>query len=322
MGGQTYAWTYNGAGQRVAEKLNGTVVKQWVSDGPTLREELDASNAVTKRFYAQGEQIAGVSYYYTRDHLGSVREMTDAAGAIRARYDYDPYGRRTKVSGDLETDFGYTGHYSHAPTGLHLAFYRAYDADLARWLSRDPIEEEGGINLYGYVGNGPTMLIDPLGLDGYWSEVGDSMSGISAGMLEGAFGWLLGGLEIPDDVLDDLDRNTANGYRFGRCLGTVGGLLAPAAKGGGGRGMSLPKPKGPPKPPKQFLPPTNPPAHPPTSLPPGHTVRPGPAKPGYPHGYWRQYHGKQVVNPSTGKPPGNCTKPEFEAQTHVPLPPP
>src|SRR5258705_10932475 len=67
------------------------------------------------------------NYFFTRDHLGSVREMTDGAGAIRARYDYDPYGRRTKVSGDLDADFGFTGHYVHAPSGLYMALFRAYD---------------------------------------------------------------------------------------------------------------------------------------------------------------------------------------------------
>lgn len=39
-----------------------------------------------------------------------------------------------------------------------------YDPTLGRWLSRDPIEEAGGLNLYGYVGNSPTGYIDPLGL--------------------------------------------------------------------------------------------------------------------------------------------------------------
>jgi hypothetical protein len=38
----------------------------------------------------------------TLDHLGSVREMTDATGALRVRYDYAPYGSRTKLSGDLD----------------------------------------------------------------------------------------------------------------------------------------------------------------------------------------------------------------------------
>ena len=67
--------------------------------------------------------------------------------------------------GGVEASFGYTGHYVHAPSGLHLALYRAYDADLGRWLSRDPIGEAGGLNLYGYVGNRPTVSVDPYGLD-------------------------------------------------------------------------------------------------------------------------------------------------------------
>jgi hypothetical protein len=50
---------------------------------------------VTKRFYGQGEQIGGTAYYSTRDHLGSVRELVDASGATRARYDYDVYGQRS-----------------------------------------------------------------------------------------------------------------------------------------------------------------------------------------------------------------------------------
>lgn len=39
-----------------------------------------------------------------------------------------------------------------------------YDPTLGRWLSRDPIEESGGLNLYGYVENDPTDLIDGDGM--------------------------------------------------------------------------------------------------------------------------------------------------------------
>lgn len=42
--------------------------------------------------------------------------------------------------------------------------YRAYNPTMGRWISRDPIGESGGINLYGYVENNPTDLTDPLGL--------------------------------------------------------------------------------------------------------------------------------------------------------------
>ncbi|HXG28679.1 MAG TPA: RHS repeat-associated core domain-containing protein, partial [Nevskiales bacterium] len=61
-------------------------------------------------------------------------------------------------------DFGYTGHFTHHSSGLALAPYRAYDPDLARWLSRDPIGEAGGINLYAYVMGNPVSAVDSLGL--------------------------------------------------------------------------------------------------------------------------------------------------------------
>jgi RHS repeat-associated protein len=170
-GAHRSAFAYNGLSQRVkiVEKDNGTVTgtKQfvWCLGEPQPCEERDVSNTVTKRYYPQGMQVGSTNYYYTRDHLGSIREMTDSSGIVQTRYDYDPYGRRTKVNGSVDTDFGFTGHYYHQPSGLNLALYRAYDADLGRRISRDPIEEFGGLNLYGYVGNNAVNIVDPLGLE-------------------------------------------------------------------------------------------------------------------------------------------------------------
>lgn len=165
-------FTYDGLSRRVriVEKDNGAVTsdKRSLWDGQAIAEERDSAGAtVTKRYFAQGVQIRSANYYYSRDHLGSIREVTDGTGTIQACYDYDPYGRRTKVSGDLDSDFGFTGHYYHAPSGLHLTLYRAYDADLGRWLSRDPSGEQSGLNLYAYVGNNTPNSIDPDGL-GVW----------------------------------------------------------------------------------------------------------------------------------------------------------
>jgi len=117
--------------------------------GNTLAEKRDATGGTVKvRYLGQGEQRIGGTdaglYYYTRDHLGSVRELVDASGNVRARYDYGPWGRREKLEGDLEAEFGFTGHHVHGPTGLHLALYRVYDAKMGRWLSADPIKEDGG----------------------------------------------------------------------------------------------------------------------------------------------------------------------------------
>jgi hypothetical protein len=47
---------------------------------------------------------------------------------------------------------------------------RDYDPNLQRWIQRDPIGEQGGINLYQFVGNSPLFNVDPLGLaDNPWA---------------------------------------------------------------------------------------------------------------------------------------------------------
>jgi uncharacterized protein RhaS with RHS repeats len=45
----------------------------------------------------------------------------------------------------------------------YLTKYRLYKPGFGRWLSRDPIAEQGGINLYGYVGGNPVNAVDPTG---------------------------------------------------------------------------------------------------------------------------------------------------------------
>jgi RHS repeat-associated protein len=140
-------------------------------DGRHIREERDTNGVVTKRFFAQGVQLvtgtnAGL-YYYTRDHLGSIRELTDVGGNIRARYAYDPFGRKTRLSGDLDADFGFGGMLWATEANLYVTHFRAYDPNLGRWLSRDPLrgaEARQGPNLYAYVGNEPVSRSDPSGL--------------------------------------------------------------------------------------------------------------------------------------------------------------
>ena len=160
---------YDGLSRRVkiVEKTNGTVTseKHLAWEGMAILEERDASDTVIKRYFPEG-QLEGTSYFYTRDHLGSVREVTDSTGSVLNSYEYDAYGRQTPIyqSPSGKSDFGYTGHYIHQLSGLHLAPYRAYDAPLGRWLSRDPIGESGGRNLYGYVHNRPVQFRDPRGL--------------------------------------------------------------------------------------------------------------------------------------------------------------
>jgi RHS repeat-associated protein len=162
-------FAYDGLGRRtqIIELQNGAYVStnNFIWDGQTLVEQRDNTGTnVVKRFFGQGEQVSGTNYYFTRDHLGSVREVTGTSGTMLARYDYDPYGRMTVVSGSFNADFGYAGMYYHAPSGLNLTLYRAYNADWGRWINRDPIEENGGLNLYDYVRNSSINYVDPFGL--------------------------------------------------------------------------------------------------------------------------------------------------------------
>ncbi|MFN8609175.1 MAG: RHS repeat-associated core domain-containing protein [Vulcanimicrobiota bacterium] len=80
------------------------------------------------------------------------------------------------VSAPLRTSrkWGYAGLWHHAPSGLDLATYRAYDAANKRWISRDPLGEGVDYNLYRYCGNNPINLTDPMGLDPFEVDSGNT----------------------------------------------------------------------------------------------------------------------------------------------------
>jgi RHS repeat-associated protein len=118
---------------------------------------------VTRRFYPQGEQVGATKFFYTKDHLGSIREVLGANGTVVSSSRYDAWGVRTTVGAQDAASLGFTGHLEHKELGLVFTLYRAYDPATGRWQSRDPIGESGGINLYGYVSNSPINWVDPDG---------------------------------------------------------------------------------------------------------------------------------------------------------------
>jgi RHS repeat-associated protein len=175
-GDETTQLTYDGHGRciRIQQLTNGveTSNRLFLWAGGQIREEHTSDGTVSKRFFRQGVTLETGStpgpYFYTRDHLGSIRELTDSTGSIRARYSYDPFGRATHLSGDLNTDFGFAGMLYPAELSLNMTKFRAYDPDIGRWLSRDPLKDvelRQRTNLYAYVGNNPINLVDPSGLD-------------------------------------------------------------------------------------------------------------------------------------------------------------
>ncbi len=230
-------FTYDGMSRcvRIVEKTNGVVAsdKRFVWCGMDRCEQRDSTGGtVTKRFFGEGEQINGANYYFTVDHLGSIREMADTSGAVRARYEYDPYGRRTKLAGDLEADFGFTGHYFHQMTGLYLTPFRPYNPEVARWLSRDPVGEQQRGGLYTYVGNNPINKLDPLGLielTGTYGPSGTLGAGFGDGWGVFVSGNLAGGviLDLSDLLNSRLTFQCQYNVMTGKGFALTGSLLAP-----------------------------------------------------------------------------------------------
>jgi RHS repeat-associated protein len=161
-------FSYDGLSRmaKIIEKSRNriTSTRKFVWCGMERCEFRDDKDAVTLFVYPQGQYSGKTAYFYTRDHLGSIREMFNTKGTIVARFDYDPYGRSTAVVSSTLPDFNFARLYCHSAGNLDLAVYRAYDPDLGRWLNRDPMGENGGINLYAYVSNRLATKIDPLGL--------------------------------------------------------------------------------------------------------------------------------------------------------------
>ncbi len=126
----------------------------------------DDGETVVRNYYRQGFTAGEDTFVYVRDHLGSVQAVVaDDGETFESARRYSPWGETRETAGAGEaSDFGYTGHLDHGPSGVVLAQYRGYDARLGRWLSRDPMREGGGLNLHAYVGSDPIRFDDPLGL--------------------------------------------------------------------------------------------------------------------------------------------------------------
>ena len=199
-GGWSYAWNgenrlisaengdtrlefnYDYMGRRFEKKVYSANVltkhEKFVYDGYKLIQVLDAlnDNAVTMTFVWHPESTGldtpfsmtydGEIYYYVTDGNKNVMSLIDAAGTKVAEYVYDPFGRLLSSTGELAeiNPFRFSSEYHDDETGLVYYNYRYYSPELGRWISRDPIEEEGGVNLYAMVGNNPITHFDQFGL--------------------------------------------------------------------------------------------------------------------------------------------------------------
>ncbi|MEI9961406.1 MAG: RHS repeat-associated core domain-containing protein [Limisphaerales bacterium] len=204
------------------------------------------------------------SVYYHADGNGNITALMDTNQYVVARYLYDPFGKMLGKWGAMADANTYR--FASKEYDLKAGFYnfgrRYYDPNLERFLSRDPLAECGGLNLYAYCGNDPLSLIDILGLcdpsmwDLFWQNVynngaqnaKDYANGVENG-LEGAANSLLHPLDtvaglgtLAGNIYED-PSGVANGLwdslQTSEGIGNlVGGLEAGLAIGGGAAALS------------------------------------------------------------------------------------
>ncbi len=113
-----------------------------------------------------GRNQGGPWEFYAYDTQGNVAQRTNGAGTVLSSSVYDAYGNET-YSGTRSEIFGYNARWGYASdreTGLVYCQNRYYDPVGGRWVTRDPIGQAGGTNLYGYCQGRPVNWTDPNGL--------------------------------------------------------------------------------------------------------------------------------------------------------------
>ncbi|MEJ5251431.1 MAG: RHS repeat-associated core domain-containing protein [Armatimonadota bacterium] len=156
---------YNGDGLRAWKQTAGGR-RYFLYDGEELVCELDASgNVVAGVVHGANGLLVYGTVGYQFDPQGNATHLLNDNGYADAHLVYDAWGELKW--GSNPTPYGYKGqwgYYKDMETGLLLLTHRYLDPATGRFLTRDPIGVEGGVNLYAYVGNGVVVNADPAGL--------------------------------------------------------------------------------------------------------------------------------------------------------------
>ena len=137
-------------------------------------QERDGQGAL-KALYIRGiEMGGGISGLLARvfdvgtsfmhyDGRGNVVQLTDASGAVSGKYTYDAFGNTLSQTGGAAGLNPYRFSTKEVVGSLVYYGFRFYSPGMGKWINKDPIEEQGGVNQYGFVLNNPIGSVDPHG---------------------------------------------------------------------------------------------------------------------------------------------------------------
>jgi RHS repeat-associated protein len=200
-GDQKVLNTYDGQSRRVRRQVFSyasgawslTTDEKYIYDGwnPIARYDAQASGLSPQLSYTWGLNLSGSfqgaggvggllavkdganAYHYSYDANGNVSEVLNNSGAVVAHYEYTPFGDTYTATGSYAAvnEYRFSTKPLDAASGLYYYGFRYYNPSTGRWLSRDPVEEGGGLNVYGFVENDPVLNIDLLGQKIPWKRL-------------------------------------------------------------------------------------------------------------------------------------------------------
>jgi RHS repeat-associated protein len=182
-------YSYDVFGRRVSKTRTGGTLDgkrvEYVWDGEVLAWELDSERGPRAFVHEPGgfepilQQQGGETYLCVNDHLGMPKELIDGGGNLAWAAAHSAYGAVIATEGpdDVAVDGGFVqsaeprvespfrllGQVHDEDADLSWTRFRCFDADTGTWISTDPLEIAGGLNLYGLDGS-PSDVVDPLGL--------------------------------------------------------------------------------------------------------------------------------------------------------------
>ena len=181
-------YEYDALGRRISTTTPEGTTRHVYDDSWQVIADLDEDGDVVAS-YTWGDGIdnllavsaGGATYYPLTDIQGTVWGYVDSQNNVVARWQYDAWGNviseyvAPSAAALANLRYRFQCRELSAATGLVNFRMRWYDAETGRWLSKDPIGLNGGLNLYAFCGNCTLQCRDFYGLyeggeNGYWDR--------------------------------------------------------------------------------------------------------------------------------------------------------
>ena len=193
------AYKYDGLGRRVAKEIVdhqvpvNSYVRSYVYDNQEILAEYDENNTTlavythstqrtddTLAIDVKSTKIASnlQSYFFVKDALGSIIDITDSNGNVIQHYSYSSFGKLLKITDSSNVDitstptiknsFTFTNREYDEESGLMYYRARFYMPEIGRFVSEDPhsgklLLPKSVNNKFAYVANNPMKFVDPSG---------------------------------------------------------------------------------------------------------------------------------------------------------------